>query len=163
MGKEKERYSFGGYRYAPESVKFTLNGKRLILPEELRSILAYKAVCGQTKEVVDGLKRFVRKQRRESNIAGITYGFYGAGTTEYYFTRDLVIPADSKLSEKVRVYKAWKEFLLEKNCVVELPYVVEEGEVMPNGIKKTETRPAEARVDLLRPIKVFFQRERVVA
>jgi len=163
MGKEMEHYSFGGYKYAPESVRFTLNGKLLNLPEELRSILAYKAVCGQKKEVVDGLKRFVRQQRRESDIEGITYGFYGTGTNEYYFTRDLIIPTDSNLEDKVRAYKAWKQYLSEKDCIVELPYIVEEGEVMPNGMQSPEARLVVASVDLIRPVKVLFRKERMVA
>ena len=163
MRKEKEKYSFGGYKYAPESVKFTLNGKVLNLPEELRSTLAYKAVCGKTKEVVDELKRFVRQRRRESNIAGVAYGFYGTGSTEYYFTRDLIATETDSLAERARVYKAWKHFLKDRDCVVELPYIVEEGELAPNGIQQLKSGQVTVRVDLMRPVTVRFRKERMVA
>lgn len=160
MRNEKEKYSFGGYKYAPESVNFTLNGKLLNLPEELRSTLAYKAVCGRKQEVLDELKRFVRKRRRESDIVGVTYGFYGVGSSEYYFTRDL-IAVDFK--ERIRVYKEWKNFLLDRDCVVELPYVVEEGEFTTGGMQLKDSRVATIRVDLLRPVKVRFCKESLLA
>lgn len=157
-GKGKEKYSFGGYRYAPESIKFMLNGKLLHLPEELRSMLAYKAVCGRTKEVVDELKRFVRQRRRESDIAGFTYGFFADGRNDYYFTREL-ITTDCRLSEKVRVYKAWKKYLADNGCIVELPYSVWKGEVTPDGMQGTGSSPVTVRVDLKRPVTVRFKTE----
>lgn len=162
MRKEKEKYSFGGYKYAPESVKFTLNGKLLNLPEELRSKLAYKAVCGKQKEVVDELKRFVRQRRRESDIVGVTYGFYGNGSTEYYFTRDL-ITTGTCLKDRVCAYKTWKQYLKGRDCVVELPYTVEEGELTPNGFQQLKSDPVTVLVDLTRPVTVRFLKERMVA
>ena len=49
MARKHENFRWGGYKYAPESVGFSLNGKRLNLPEEVRSRIAYLAVCGKNK------------------------------------------------------------------------------------------------------------------
>ena len=64
MARKHENFKWGGYKYAPESVGFSLNGKHLNLPEEVRSRIAYLAVCGRNKEVLDELKRALRKEEK---------------------------------------------------------------------------------------------------
>ena len=41
MARKHENFRWGGYKYAPESVGFSLNGKRLNLPEEVSSRIVY--------------------------------------------------------------------------------------------------------------------------
>ena len=41
MARKHENFRWGGYKYAPESIGFYLNGKRLNLMEEGRSSIAY--------------------------------------------------------------------------------------------------------------------------
>lgn len=159
MKKEKERYSYGGYKYAPESISFTLNGKLLQLPEDVRGNLAYLALCGRHKEVIDGLKRFVRKERKTSDVTYVTYGFYEKNGKEFYYTKDfLAHPMD--LQDRVRVYKAWKKFLLDQNCIA-TTYIVESGSVTPDGITKPTVSAKEVRVDLKRPVRINVVRKAV--
>lgn len=159
MRKEKERYSYGGYKYAPESINFTLNGKRLQLPDDLRSNLAYLAICGRHKEVLDGLKRFVRKERRTSNVEYVTYGFYRENGKDFYYTRDL-LARPSDMQDKVRVYKKWKQYLKDNNCIATC-YTVESGAVAPDGTSKPSVRTEEVRVDLSRPVRIKLVRKAV--
>ena len=159
MRKEKEKYAYVGYKNAPESINFTLNGKLLELPEEVRSNLAYLAVCGRHKEVTDGLKRFVRKERRTAAISYVTYGFYEVDGNQFYYTKDLLArPYD--LQDRVRVYKNWKHYLKDNDCIATY-YTVEEGTVAPGITSKPAVSAQAMRVDLNRPVRIRFLRKAV--
>lgn len=156
---ERERYSYGGYKYAAESINFTLNGKLLQLPDDVRSNLAYLALCGRHKEVLDGLKRFVRKERRTSNVEYVTYGFFEKDGSQFYYTKDLLARPDD-MQDKVRVYKNWKHYLQDNDCVATY-YSVEEGTVAPGEIQKPTVSAHEVRVDLNRPVRIKVVRKAV--
>lgn len=160
MKKERERYSYGGYRYAAESITFTLNGKLLQLPENVRSNLAYLALCGRHKEVIDGVKCFVRKERRTSDISFVTYGFFEENGNQFYYTKDLLARPDD-MQDKLRVYKGWKQFLIDRDRVATC-YSVEEGMVAPGETKKPTAKVVEVRVDLNRLVRINVIREAVV-
>ena len=160
MKKEKERYSYGGYKYATESINFTLNGKLLTLPEDLRSNLAYLALCGRHKEVIDGLKRYVRKERKSADVEYVTYGFYREnGGKDFYYTKEL-LACPNDMQDRIRVYKNWRKFLLDHDCIA-TTYTVESGTVTPDGIAKPTVSAQEVRVDLKRPVRIKFVRKAV--
>ena len=47
MSRKHENFKWSGYKYAPESVGFSLNGKHINFSENIRSHLAYLAICGK--------------------------------------------------------------------------------------------------------------------
>ena len=49
MARKHENFRWGGYKYAPESIGFSLNGKRLNIPEEVVN-KAYKSYWELWKE-----------------------------------------------------------------------------------------------------------------
>lgn len=87
MGKSflNSRVSWSVYRYAPESFNASFRAKDgskvpINLPADTKSHIGYLAVCGKSKEVMDELKRFMRKQTRLS--AKIPKGVLGVSTTD---------------------------------------------------------------------------------
>lgn len=63
--RKHENFHWGGYKYAPESVGFSINGKHINFPEEVRSRLAYLAVCGENEKLLIELKNEHRKFMRQ--------------------------------------------------------------------------------------------------
>ena len=137
MARKHENFRWGGYKYAPESVGFSLNGKRLNLPEEVRSRIAYLAVCGKNKEVEDELKRILRKDEKQ-----LRYN-----------------PND--IQDALRCYKEWKRYIKDKNCILETGYELSEGEFNPFGENKAEHRTVTSVVDLTRCRSISVVRQTI--
>jgi hypothetical protein len=108
-----------GWRTAPEQWSFYHNGKLIELDSDIRNSLACLCLSGKTREAENELKRIIRKQQKTSNKY-VTIGFYGVEhTKEYYFTKQLLARKDN-LSDMLRIYKDWKEYILNLNC--KLPF-----------------------------------------
>ena len=89
MARKHEKFSWGGYKYAPETVQFSLNGKPLNLPEKTRNHIAYLAVCGKTNEARDELKRILRKDEKKPQIIGKCICFFKENSNDFYYTQQL--------------------------------------------------------------------------
>ena len=146
MARKHENFRWGGYKYAPESIGFSLNGKRLNLPEEVRSRIAYLAVCGKNKEVEDELKRFLRKEENKPCDL-ITFGFYAKDDRRnFYFTKQLRAYR-TDLPEKLRIYKEWKHYIVD-TCGGRLqPFVVTTGHITPYGSDKANEEDTSVEID----------------
>lgn len=92
--KRKYNFKWSGYKYAPETIGFSLNGKHLNLPEETRSNLAYLAICGRNKEVIEELKRIVRAEEKKPIIKGKCICFFAENSDKYFYTQQLLYNPD---------------------------------------------------------------------
>lgn len=74
--RKHENFHWGGYKYAPESVWFSINGKHINFPEEVRSRLAYLAVCGENEKLLIELKRALRAEEKKPRVVGKCICFF---------------------------------------------------------------------------------------
>jgi hypothetical protein len=148
--KHEINISYNGYKYAPESFTFFVNGK-LYAPRYSQAAhdLAMLVIQGKEKEARDKIKRDIRRSHKEPQY--ITIGFFEEGSkTRYFFTRQLYARRDD-LRDKLRIYKEYKHFLESNNCIVNT-YEVNAGEVKPGQISAPETTKIEERADVKRPL-----------
>lgn len=162
MARKHENFRWGGYKYAPESVGFSLNGKRIILPEEVRSRIAYLAVCGRNKEVEDELKRVLRKEEKQPRVVGKCICFFKKDSNEFYYTQQLRYNPDD-IQDALRCYKEWKRYIKEKDCILETGYELTEGEFNPFGTNTKTTKTVTSVVDLNRCRSIKVVRESIFA
>ena len=156
MARKHENFGWRGYKYAPESLRFYLNGKQITLPEDVRSRIAYLAVCGKDKEAKDELKRVLRKEEKLPRIVGRCICFFKKDSNEFYYTQQLIYNPDD-IQDALRCYKEWKRYIKEKNCIVEMGYELTEGEFNPYGKNtpaNTETVTSIVDLSRCRSIKV---------
>ena len=141
---------YNGYKYAPESFTFFVNGKLYAgRHTEEAAALANLIIQGKEKEAADMIKRNIRKGYKKPQY--MTIGFYQEGSkTRYFFTRQLYARRDD-LRDKLRIYKEYKHFLESNDCIVNT-YEVNAGEVKPGQISAPETTIIEERADVKRPL-----------
>ena len=148
--KHNIKLSYSGYKYAPETFNFFVNGKLYAAahtPEA--AALANLIIQGKEKEARDEIKRAIRKGYKKPEY--ITIGYYQEGSaTRYFFTRQLYARRDDLL-DKLRIYKEYKHFLESNNCIVNT-YEVNAGEVTPGHISAPKTQLIEERADVKRPL-----------
>ena len=162
MARKHENFRWSGYKYAPESVRFSLNGKRLNLPEEVRSKAAYLACCGKNKEVIDELKRALRKEEKQPRIVGKCICFFKKDSNEFYYTQQLRYNPND-IQDALRCYKEWKRYIESKDCILEVGYEVTEGEFNPFGDNKPTIKAVTSVVDLTRCRSIRIIRESIFA
>lgn len=69
MARRHEKFSYTyGWRTAPESYQFYLNGKLINLGCNTRNKLGYMCACGDIKKAEKELKRLLRKEEKRSSI-----------------------------------------------------------------------------------------------
>lgn len=158
--RKHENFNWGGYKYAPETVRFSLNGKRINFPDETRSRLAYLAVCGRNKELIIELKRALRAEEKKPRVVGKCICFFKKDSNEFYYTQQLRYKPDD-LQDALRCYKKWKRYIQSKDCVLEVGYEVTEGEFNPYGKNKVERRAVTSIVDLTRCTSINIVRESI--
>lgn len=149
MARKHENFEWGGYKYAPETVRFSLNGKYINFPEEVRSHLAYLAVCGEKEKLLIELKRALRAEEKKSRVVGKCICFFKKGSNDFYYTKQLIYDPDN-LHDALRCYKEWKHYILSKDCILETAFIVTEGNFDPFRNNKQKVRTIENHVDLTR-------------
>ena len=149
MARKHEKFSWSGYKYAPESISFSVYGKPLKLPEDVRSHLAYLACCGNNEEVRIGLKRILRAEEKRSNVVKKCICFFKVNSNEYYYCRSFAYDPSNR-QEALRCYKEWKHYIESNNCILETEFTVEEGKFNPFSNNKSKKRVIKNRVDLTR-------------
>lgn len=162
MARKHENFRWSGYKYAPESVGFSLNGKRLNLPEEVRSHIAYLAVCGRNKEVLDELKRALRKEEKQPQVVGKCICFFKKDSNEFYYTQQLRYDPND-IQDALRCYKEWKRYIKSKDCILETGYELTQGTFEPFGDSKATTTTVTSVVDLTRCRSIKVVRESIFA
>ena len=156
--RKHENFHWGGYKYAPESVGFYINGKHINFPEEVRSRLAYLAVCGENEKLLIELKRALRAEEKKPRVVGKCICFFKKDSNEFYYTQQLRYNPDD-LYDALRCYKEWKRYIQSKNCMLETGYEVTEGEFNPYGDSKAKRKTVTSIVDLKRCRSISVIRE----
>ncbi len=160
MARKHEKFQWIGYKYAPETFKFFLNGKRLNLSEEDRSKISYLAACGRKKEVSDELKRVLRKEEKKPIIIGKCICFFKENSDEYYYTQQLMYNHNN-IQDALGSYKEWKRYIKSKNNVLENGYELMEGQFTPFGKNKGKAKIITNNIDLNRCGTVTIIRETI--
>lgn len=156
--RKHENFHWGGYKYSPESVRFSLNGKCINFSEEVRSRLAYLAVCGENEKLLIELKRALRAEEKKPRVVGKCICFFKKDSNEFYYTQQLRYNPDD-LYDALRCYKEWKRYIQSKNCMLETGYEVTEGEFNPYGESKAKRKTITSIVDLKRCRSISVIRE----
>lgn len=153
--KHEIKLSYNGYKYAPESFNFFVNGKLYAAAYTQEAAkLGYLIITGKEKEARDEIKRAIRKGYKKPEY--ITIGYYQEGSaTRYFFTRQLYARRDN-LQEKLRIYKEYKHFIEARNGIVNT-YEVKSGQFVPGKAAAAQTQIIEEKADLNRPIIIHLK------
>ena len=152
--KHEINIKYSGYKYAPESFNFFVNGK-LYAPcyTQEAAALAMLIIQGKEKEAADTIKRNIRKGYKKPHY--VTIGYFQEGSkSRYFFTRQLYADSNN-LTDKLRIYKEYRHFLQSQNCIVNT-YEVNAGEVAPGKAAAATTTIIEEKADLNRPIIIHL-------
>lgn len=148
--KHEINISYNGYKYAPESFTFCVNGK-VYAPRYSQAAhdLAMLVIQGKEKEARDEIKRSIRRDYKKPQY--LTIGFYQEGSkTRYFFTRQLYARRDD-LTDKLRIYKEYKHFLESNNCIVST-YEIKAGEFIPGQESAAKAERINEKADIKRPL-----------
>lgn len=160
MARKHENFGWRGYKYAPESFEFFLNGRKINLSQSDKSKIAYLVVCGKTKAAEDALKHVLRKEEKKPRVVGKCICFFKKNSDEFYYTQQLRYnPSD--IQDALRCYKEWKRYIKDKNCILETGYELSEGEFNPFGENKAEHRTITSVVDLTRCRSISVVRQTI--
>ncbi len=148
MARKHEKFSLTyGWKTAPESYKFYLNGKIINLDFNKRNQLGYMCVCGKLKDAEDELKRLLRKEEKSSALCGRCVAFYQLGGDRYVHQQDFLYNPNNR-SEALAMYKKWKHYIQERDNKLPEPVRITKGYVTPYGMTKGEDVTEEFTVDL---------------
>lgn len=148
--KHDIKLSYSGYKYAPESFTFFVNGK-LYAPAHTQSAhdLAMLIIQGKEDEARAEIKRAIRASYKQPEY--ITIGYYQEGSaTRYFFTRQLYARRDD-LRDKLRIYKEYKHFLESNNYIVNT-YETTTADFIPGSAAVKHTEVITEKADPRRPI-----------
>lgn len=118
MAKDKINYAYTCYRYASESFKayVIIGNKKMMfsLDYDMRNQLGYWAICGQSKKVIDELKRIYRKNTQINNNK-ICYGVFELNDKyTYRYIRQLQANKYD-MQQKLVAYKTFKQYFEARN------------------------------------------------
>lgn len=108
MGNRKDKrykFTFTGYRYAPETVK--VYNHNIIVNVDEDSMLKQHIVCQNWVKAIQLAKRAVRKEQKTSNTV-YTVGIM-VSDTQFIFTREKYVTDRYDLQGLLYIYKALKE------------------------------------------------------
>lgn len=152
--KKKDTFSYSyGWRTAPESYKFYLNGKRINLPSATESDLGYKVICGKVKEAEDELKRMIRKERKREKL--VTFGFMEKDSNIHYLYPCAIWLCCNQYNivEKLKAYKTIKDDWIKKGCK-ELAATTA---TLEAGFRVGEVTENYTYIDINRPKRVYIK------
>lgn len=163
MTRKHENFNYDyGFRTAPEQWRFYLNGKYIPLEHSTKNRLACMCLSGKIKESEDELKRILRAEEKKSRIVGKCICFFKKDSNEFYYTQQLMYNPND-IQDALRCYKAWKQYIKSKECILETGYEITEGDFNPFGDNKTETKTVTSIVDLTRCRSISVVRENIFA
>lgn len=150
------RIAYSVNQYTPENFHCSINGKPFYVDDPSR--LGYLVITGKSKEARDEIKREVRKRRNQRRR--VTFGFFGKGNNHYFYTRELGA-WDDDLQDKLRIYKLWKQYCIDRDCDLATT-IITEGSITPDGKSKAKVKESSDIVDLGRPVKLRYPYEKEV-
>lgn len=152
--KHEIKLKYYGYKYAPESFNFFVNGKlyaAAYTPEA--AALANLILQGKEKEARDKIKRELRASYKKPHY--ITIGFYKAGSKkDYFFTRQLYAD-NTSLNDKLFIYKEFKKFMENQNETIKT-HEVKTGYFIPGQTTPATTEQIEEKADIKRPVIIHL-------
>lgn len=149
--KHKLIIGYQGYKYSPESFIFSVNGNRFNLSDNLRSTCAMAIISGNEKKAEDIIKREYRQTLKKTKY--ITIGFYKEGSKkDYFFTRQLYADKSS-LSDKLRIYKEFKSYVLKQDCILNTVEVAT-GHFKPGVTDTPDIEVIKEKADINRPVVI---------
>lgn len=147
MKRKHECFTYNyGFRTAPEQWNFFCNKKRINLDSEIRNKLACLCLAGKTKEAEDELKRLLRREEKEMECKYVTFAFFEKDSKNFFYTQDLMAKPND-LMDKLRIYKAWKEYIFKKNKGCLQPFTVKTGYISPYRNKAVKTEDTSVEID----------------
>ncbi len=150
MARKHENFSFThGWRTAPESYKFYLNGKPINLGDNIRNKLGYMCCCGDIEGAEDELKRLLRKEEKHSDICGKCVAFYVLNEKKYVYSQ-LFLYTPYNRDEVISMHKQWKQYIKENDNKIATSVRITSGIVTPYGAKIREDMTEEYTIDLSR-------------
>ena len=153
--KHELKISYSGYKYAPESFSFCVNGKLYAAahtPEA--AALANLIIQGKEKEARDKIKKALRADYKKPEY--ITIGFYQEGSaSRYFFTRQLYARRDD-ISDKLRIYKEYKQYIESRSGIVNT-YEIKSGQFIPGKAAAPAATVIEEKADISRPIIIHLR------
>lgn len=150
MARKHEKFSFThGWRTAPESYKFYLNGEPINLDDNTRNKLGYMCACGEFKKAEAELKRLLRKEEKRSEICGKCVAFYVLNGKKYVYSQ-FFLYAPYNRDEAISMYKQWKQYIKENDNKIATSVRTTSGFVTPYGATKCEDMTEEYTIDLSR-------------
>lgn len=150
MARKHERFSYThGWKTAPESYKFYLNGEIINLDYDIRIKLGYMCACGKFKEAEKELKRLLRKEEKRSGICGKCVAFYVLNGRKYFYSESFLYNPYNR-DEAILMYKEWKHYIQAHGNKIAEPVRTTSAFLTPYGVEKAEDRTEEYTVDLSR-------------
>lgn len=139
------------YRYAPESFKVYFNRARINLnPEEINRC-GRICCCKGMNEALEEVKRIIRNKVKNKKEF-CTIGFRNLdNNSDYFYTKQLIANRNN-LREKLRVYKEFKEYLLQKDCKIASVTTTKLGA----GYKEESQKVEYSHVDINKPVIIIF-------
>lgn len=150
MARKYERFSYThGWKTAPESYKFYLNGELINLDYNTRNKLGYMCACGDIKKAEKELKRLLRKEEKRSGICGKCVAFYVLNEQKYIYSESFLYNPYNR-DEAMLMYKQWKQYIKENDNKISSSVRITSGFVTPYGVTKVEDKAEEYTIDLSR-------------
>lgn len=155
MRKCDNYFAVSYYRYAPESIRATWNGKPIELTDEERSRLGNTACTRGYKAAINVLKNIVRSFERKEEER-VTYGYkYIDDADKFAYTRQVTARPDD-INSRLSAYKEIKRYFASRDWTFE-SYVVTSGTFEPFGKStKGKTEAIMQRINPEAPVKVHF-------
>lgn len=158
MARKHEKFSFThGWKTAPESYKFYLNGNIINLEYNIRNKLGYMCACGDIKKAEDELKRLLRKEEKRSGICGKCVAFYVLDGKKYVYSQAFLYNPYNR-DEALSMYKQWKQYIKENDNKIATSVRITSGFVTPYGVTKGEDKTEEYTIDLSRGCLITITR-----
>ena len=150
MARRHEKFSYTyGWRTAPESYQFYLNGKLINLGCNTRNKLGYMCACGDIKKAEKELKRLLRKEEKRSSICGKCIAFYVLNGQKYVYSQAFLYNPHNR-NEALLTYKQMKHYIEEHDNKISSSVRTTSGFVTPYGAAKCDEVTEEYDIDLSR-------------
>lgn len=142
---KRERITWSGYKYAPESIKATCNGKKI---DAQQNCIAMQICCGNTAGAIEEIKRQYRKGNKKEKR--YTYAFFGKGTRQFYYIAYLNFTESADIAERLYNYKELKHHLQDNPFEI----ITESGHITPDGATTPEINKEVVTIDFSRFLKL---------
>ncbi len=145
-----------GYKYAPETCFVTELQRdgtyRKVDVDLTGSMCGYHMAIGETEKASAEVKRIMRSVRKGKKRV-VTFGFFikGSKTRYVYCNEPIMFAGEYNMENKIRVYKAYKQHLLDNGCKYQVSTTAKlDGRYDIESVEKEFEE-----VDISRPLKIY--------